>query len=1126
MQKLLLVLTVFLPVIVMAQWSDNFNDGNFASNPTWLGEELKFTVNAGQELQLNAPAVSDEANLYTPSAVANSATWECKVRMDFNPSSTNFCNVYLMASDSTFKGSLNGYFVQLGNTQDEISLYRQDGSTKVKIIDGVDGILNTTTVATSVKITRDAAGNWELMYDLSATGNYTTLGTATDNTYGQSAWAGVYCKYTSTRSDKFFFDDFVVTGQAFIDNIPPVIDSIRAISSDELAVYFNEQLNAATAQNSTNYTVNGGIGAPQSAALAVGNKAVTLQFSASFTAGQVYQLTVNGVADTTGNIMANYTGNFTYGVAPPPATAAVIINELMPDPSPVVALPDAEYIELYNTTNQPINLAGWKLTDGSSTATLPAITIAANGYAVFCANADTASFVGIATVKGLSSWPSLNNSGDNVSLLFTDGSVIDNVQYDLSWYKDGTKDDGGFSLERINPTTPCSGAANWKASNSLDGGTPGQQNAVFDNTPDTQAPSVVAVAVVSLTQLQVEFDEAVNAQSLVASLFGLNNGVNTVGVAYGASETEVVLNLNAALDSAVIYTLTVSGVKDCLGNASATSTHTFGIGSKPALFDVLITEIYAIPAGTNTILPEYEFVEIYNRSSKIISLDGLTFNDPTTTTLLPNVALLPGEYRILCSTTAASLYSPFGASIGLSGFPSLNNTGDRLWIGDTLGFVIHQVDYTDKWYQDDTKKSGGWSLELIDPSNPCEGSNNWIASEATQGATPGQVNSVNGSNPDNQNPMALRADALDANHVQITCNEKLILEGTAVNATFDGGITSLSYAVDATQKRFVVEIAPSMQSNTVYTVLVSGIKDCVNNTSEAKTFTIGLPESVDAMDIVINEILFDPRESGADFVELFNASDKFLDIKNWTVSNFDTEIDGIKNAKVIFEETMVLAPKEYLVLTIDTANISVEYPLAVKENYFQMASLPTFSNDEGSVVIADSTQSIIDRFEYNADMHFVLISNPEGVSLERLDPTRVTQDATNWHSAASNVGYATPGYLNSQISIAGETEDVVVLEPQIFSPDLDGYNDNLNISFLLDKPGYVGNITVYTDKGILIKRLVQNELLTQKGTYSWDGSTERGEKASIGIYVVYMEIFGLDGAVRNFKKTCVLAQQL
>ena len=107
-----------------------------------------------------------------------------------------------------------------------------------------------------------------------------------------------------------------------------------------------------------------------------------------------------------------------------------------------------------------------------------------------------------------------------------------------------------------------------------------------------------------------------------------------------------------------------------------------------------------------------------------------------------------------------------------------------------------------------------------------------------------------------------------------------------------------------------------------------------------------------------------------------------------------------------------------------------------------------------------------------------------------------------------------------------EIGDEITLSPETFSPDNDGYDDVLNISYQFAEPGNVANVIIYDAKGRLIKNLVLNEYLGTQGTFSWDGIDENNEKAAIGIYIVYAEIVNINGDVKKYKKPCVVAGRL
>jgi hypothetical protein len=143
----------------VAQFSDNFSDGDFTTNPAWEGNDSKFSVSSGQ-LKLSAPAEAGNAFLSTKSSASNNASWEFSVGLQFNPSSSNYARVYLVSDQQDLSGPLNGYYVLIGNTADEISLYLQNGQAHKKIIDGFDARVDLSLVVGSIKVKGDEIGNW------------------------------------------------------------------------------------------------------------------------------------------------------------------------------------------------------------------------------------------------------------------------------------------------------------------------------------------------------------------------------------------------------------------------------------------------------------------------------------------------------------------------------------------------------------------------------------------------------------------------------------------------------------------------------------------------------------------------------------------------------------------------------------------------------------------------------------------------------------------------------------------------------------------------------------------------------------------------------------------------------
>ncbi|MFT4600439.1 MAG: hypothetical protein ACI857_000613 [Arenicella sp.] len=851
MQIYLTVLLLVVNCLVWGQFSDDFEDGDFTNSPTWSGQDANFTVTTG-ELQLNAPAVTDTSYLSVPTTIINNVTWDIYVRMDFNPSSSNYTRVYLVSDNADLKASLNGYYVMIGNTTDEVSLYRQDGTSTTEILDGADDAVDLTTAIARIRVTRDALGNWEVMRDTLGGYNFFSEGTVNDNTYTSTAAFGVFCKYTSTRSDLFFFDN---AGDPYVDGTVPTLVSATPISTTELDVQFSEPLEQITAETASNYSADGGLGTPSLAIIDGGDPSmVHLTFGSAFGNGTPYVLTVNNVEDLGGNpILSPSTTNFTYFLAGVPANNDVIITEFVCDPSPAVGLPEVEFVELYNRSAEIFDLTNWTISDATGSTTLPAYILSPGEYVLITGSGNAAQFFVSNFIEV--SLPSLNNSDDAIVIKDDLGTVIDSIYYDTDWYADPTKEDGGWSLERKHLDAPCNDQSNWSAAINLIGGTPAEENSNWTDQDDLIAPTISSYEVIS--------DVLVN------------------------------ITMSELLDT----TVSISGVY--------------------------------IPAVG---------------SDAFSYLDEFTFQSDVAT-LQPNVA---------------------------------------------------------------------------------------------------------------------------------------------------------------------------------YELQVSGLTDCWGNVSGTESIFFGLPDSIIEGDLILNEVMFNPLTNGSDYIELYNKSDKILDIQELYFANWDD--DSIANFKPISAEQRLLLPGEYALITEDTNDIVNDF-LQYAATTFIETDLPTYPNDSGTVYLLSKDSLIIDFFHYNEDFHFELLSTADGKSLERIAFDGVMNNPDNWHTAAEDVEWGTPGYENSQL-YNPNLNGTVGVEPLMFSPDSDGYNDVLTINLDLVSNENVIDVEIYDNHGRLIRLLKDNFFGGTQTTFTWDGINDKGEKALIGTYVVLISVTDAEGNHSQYKEVAVLAGQL
>lgn len=1120
---LLVIATIVLTHVAgYGQILDNFSDGDFTNNPTWTGSESLFVVEE-EVLRSNSSGAGDYY-LSTPNTLIDDIQWEFYVRLAFATSGSNYADVFLVADNADLTAVQNGYFVRIGGTPDEISLFKVVSGVNTMIIDGEDGVVGSSSSNVfDMRITRTAAGDWSIQYDKNQTGTFESGGSVTDNDITSTTDFGIFIRQSSAASpvNNHFFDNFSVAPIP-VDETPPVIIGGVANSSTEFEITFTEVLDPTTAETIGNYQLNEVLSTVISANLNPSDAArVILTLDNPIPNGTVVPVVVSNIEDLVGNAMDSQTIDILYFTPDASNYKDVVFNEIFADPSPVVGLPEAEFIEIFNAGDGIFDLANWTLVNTTTAKTLTSMVLFPGDFVILCDATNAELFEQYGSVIGIPSFTALANAADSLTLLNPQGNVIDVVSYSDSWYNDPVKKNGGYSLELINPFTECSGSNNWRASNSQTGGTPGEQNSIFNETPDTTPPTILGYQLTDNQLLQINFSESMDAISLENGSYVWNEGIENASVNLLPNLEGVQLILNQPLELGIAYLLTLNALADCSGNLMAENT-TIEIfrGEQPEKYDLLITEIMADPSPTVG-LPEGEYFELYNASDKILDIAGVRLNDKV---LTESRILMPGEY-LLCiddELTLDFLFYPDAYIVTDLGTTYFTNGGRDLSLYNANDEEIDRVNYRLSWYQDENKTDGGYSLERINLSEPCRAGDNWRASVDVKGGTPGAENSVFDTTPDTTPPSATTVFVQDSTHIQVlfseTIDELSVIMADIIVVPALPIISVNAVAPDYTS--IFIEFGEPLEQGTIYTVSITGISDCLGNEStEASSLIFGLPEAPLAGDILINEVLFYPETGGSDFVEVVNVSDKIISLQNWSLQNASGTV------REITADALLIFPGDYLVFTASPSNIAQEYPFGKPENYFQVAT-PSYNNASGSVILLDNNQVVIDQFDYLESYHFSLLNTFKGVSLERMNFTRPTNDPGNWTSAAETVGFATPGYLNSQYHADGKAQNKFEFDNEVFSPDNDGFEDILSLNYSLEAPGYAATIEIYDRSGRLLKTLENNLLLATSGTITWDGVTDDNIKARIGPHIFVITLFNLDGTTETNKLPCIVAGRL
>lgn len=563
-----------------------------------------------------------------------------------------------------------------------------------------------------------------------------------------------------------------------------------------------------------------------------------------------------------------------------------------------------------------------------------------------------------------------------------------------------------------------------------------------------------------------------------------------------------------------------------------TRKHSFALAFKKPLpvprYDLIITEIMADPSPPAG-LPEYEYAEIMNRSGNPIDLKGYSIGDETGAAIFTtSVILQPDSFLVCCSNTAAPKLQAFGRTVGLANFPSLANETDLVQLFAPDKRVLHAIRYESSWFRGSPKAAGGYSLEMIDTNNPCAGASNWAASTAIAGGTPGKANSHPPGNPDNQPPALLRTYATGNKTILAVFDEPMDSNSAVQPNNYivqPGNIRPLGcLAVPPFFNEIQLQFAEAFPVDAVYQLTTTNLKDCAANTSMIlNSAKVGLPSVVTPGDIIINELLFDPPPEGADYLELFNRSDRIIDLKELFTSNRNAA-GQLVNTKAVSSSSFLLFPVQYLALSENTDWVKRAY--TIRDGLALLnAGLPSMPNDQGSIVLTNAAGQVIDELQYRSDWHFSLLAHPEGIALERIRPWSHTQDRNNWSSAATTAGGGTPGYANSQFKRGTDERADLHLSSSLFSPDLDGHEDLLLIHYKLPYPGAAGTVRIFSIDGRPVRQLASNALMGTNGHWSWDGMNDVKRAAPAGIYIIQVSWFTAQGLTKKWKQAVALVRK-
>ncbi len=702
---------------------------------------------------------------------------------------------------------------------------------------------------------------------------------------------------------------------------------------------------------------------------------------------------------------------FPFLIASGAFSQGVVINEIMNAPQGG----EPEWIEILNFSPEPVNLKNWKISN-RNTSTKYTITtldyiLQPDSYAVitksdaifyFHSNIPSKVFI----VPQMPTYLFRNDS-DAVVIFDSTGFVIDSVYYKKSWVV------SGYSIERIYPNGNSNLKSTWGISTDPEKSTPGRKNSIMARFNDVKIKTfttdplqifqyqtfkikttIYNLGINPAESLKIEFLIDVNKDSIFQNDEKFAELLLTQKLE-STDSTQVELNISGLISGEYKSLLKVLFPPD--ENISDNSvSKTLTVLPPPIAFNsIVINEIMYAPKS-----PEPEWVELYNRTNEPINLKNWKVGDSQTLkTINVDFIINPVDFIIITSKdTLPSIYPWLNRNkILILSLPALNNDEDAVRIYDQYGNLIDSV-----YYFSTFGGTGGFSLERISPDQPSNSISNWGTSKSPFKATPLLKNSLTTKDKDltitnisHPKPI-LRFHPVELN-IAVKNIGKLTLKNFTVklvnyeNGELIGEKLNTEPLNPADSTFITFHFTPIESKLYILTANVSHPEDedTLNNAFQIKLEVSHLEGS-----ILISEIMFSPIGDEPEWVEIYNASNDTINLKNWYISDASTK------ATITWRDFLIL-PNEYIVLSKDSAILNF-YDINSKIITFP---LPTLNNSGDAVVIYDNTGFKIDSLYYLGSW------GKAGFSIERIDFAEPSVDPLNWSIPPDTIR-ATPGKEN------------------------------------------------------------------------------------------------------------------
>ena len=505
-------------------------------------------------------------------------------------------------------------------------------------------------------------------------------------------------------------------------------------------------------------------------------------------------------------------------------------------------------------------------------------------------------------------------------------------------------------------------------------------------------------------------------------------------------------------------------------------------------------------------LPEIEWVELLNTCAYTVDLSVFSLSDPSTKTLFPAYQLKPNTIVVVCANGGCKQLN-IENCIEVASMPSLNNSGDTLFLRAKDEQLIDFIHYELTKLPKDYRQDGGYSIGREVLPDACFFTQKINFSSAQIGGTPGFLQ------PFPEAPERIQKTFSIENESLIVLQLPIIGNIQTNNFNPSGLIASIQPLFSEGNTRIEISLKKPMEEGSLIELYLDSMQTCLRESLYlGEKLNIVFPKPIQQGDVFLNEILYNAITGGVDFIELYNTTEKYIQLQNTHYLN----VTPGKNFQHVFVgENCIIAPYGYKVISSDNSKIKKQYPNTVMENCFEKSGFLSFADEGGEVFFVSNKADTLDKIQYGDQFQNPLNRNDEGISLEKIKSQEWLFSPSNWTSSGAK---ATPGYKNSQaMSNESTSTEIFYCSPCHVTTNINGHSDYVHLHLNPEVKGAFASIRIYTISGEVVSNVCENQLLGTSNTFNWYGQKHTNGLLPDGIYIAVAEWWSPEGEMHTEK---------